>query len=87
MGVARKEWEWAKLLGWISRCRLEPMVKEDKMVQRYFWGILNAIRLKANNGMLEAKNAPIQQIKKVACGFRNRERFKMPFCFTWVDSI
>jgi len=36
------------------------------MIRRYFWGILNAIRLKANNSMLEAKNARIvtSQIKR-----------------------
>jgi len=79
MGVARKE--WMKLMEWISRCRLEPMIKVGKMIKRYFWGILNAIRLKANNSMLEAKNARIQQIKKVACGFRNRKRFKNVILF------
>jgi transposase len=79
MGVAKKQWE--KLLGWISRCRLKPMIAVGKMVRRYFWGILNAIRLKVNNSMLEAKNARIQQIKKVACGFRNRERFRNVILF------
>jgi transposase len=79
MGVAKKQWE--KLLGWISRCRLKPMIAVGKMVRRYFWGIMNAIRLKVNNSMLEAKNARIQQIKKIACGFRNRERFRNVILF------
>jgi len=79
MGVAKKQWE--KLLGWISRCRLKPMIAVGKMIRRYFWGILNAIGLKVNNSMLEAKNARIQQIKKIACGFRNRERFRTVILF------
>jgi len=79
MGVAKKQWE--KLLGWISRCRLKPMIAVGRMIRQYFWGILNAIRLRANNSMLEAKNARIQQIKKVACGFRNRERFRNVILF------
>lgn len=79
MGVAKKQWE--KLLGWISRSRLKPMIAVGKMIRRYFWGILNAIRLKTNNSMLEAKNARIQQIKKVACGFRNRKRFRIAILF------
>jgi transposase len=79
MGVARKE--WMKLLGWISRCRLKPMIKVGRMIRRYFWGILNAIRLKINNSMLEAKNSKIQKIKRMACGFRNRERFKNAILF------
>jgi len=61
IGVA--ETSWKNLLGWISRCRLEP------------------IRLKVNNSMLEAKNACIQRIKKIACGFRNRDRFKTAILF------
>lgn len=79
MGVAEREWK--KLLGWISRCRLAPVIKVGRMIRKYFWGILNAIRLKANNSMLEAKNSKIQKIKKMACGFRNRERFKNAILF------
>jgi len=79
MGVAIREWK--KLLGWISRCQLEPVKKVGKMIRRYFWGILNAIRLKANNSMLEAKNSRIQKIKRMACGFRNRKRFKNAIMF------
>jgi transposase len=74
MGVAEKAWK--RLLYWISHCRLKPMISVGKMVRKYLWGILNAIRLRVNNSMLEAKNARIQKIKKIACGFRNRERFK-----------
>lgn len=70
-----------RLLGWISRCRLEPMIKVGRTIRKYLWGILNAIKLKANNSMLEAKNSKIQRIKKIACGFRNRERFKMAILF------
>lgn len=79
MGVAEKEWK--KLLGWISRCQLTPMIKVGRMIRRYFWGILNAIKLKVNNSMLEAKNSKIQKIKKMACGFRNRQRFKNAILF------
>ncbi len=79
IGVAEKNWR--QLLGWISRCRLKPVIAVGKMVRRYFWGILNAIRFKVNNSMLEAKNACIQRIKKIACGFRNRKRFKNAILF------
>lgn len=79
MGVAQDAWK--RLLYWISHCRLKPMIRVGKMIRRYFWGILNAIRLKANNSMLEAKNARIQRIKSIACGFRNKERFKNAILF------
>lgn len=79
MGVAQKNWKL--LLNWISHCQLKPMIAVGKTIRRYFWGILNAIRLRVNNSMLEAKNARIQRIKKIACGFRNRERFKNAILF------
>jgi len=37
------------------------MIAVGKMIRRYLWGILNAIRNKVNNSMLEAKNARIQR--------------------------
>ena len=79
MGAAERNWK--HLLRWISHCRLKPMMAVGNMVRRYFWGILNAIRLKVNNSMLEAKNACIQRIKKIACGFRNKNRFKTAILF------
>jgi transposase len=79
MAVAEKRWK--ELLGWISRCKLEPVIKVGKMIRSYFWGIMNAIRLKVNNAMLEARNLDIQMIKRMACGFRNRKRFRMAILF------
>jgi transposase len=79
LGVAEKRWK--ELLSWISRSKLEPMVKAGRMIRRYFWGILNAIRMKVSNAMVEAVNSGIQRIKRMACGFRNRERFRMAILF------
>jgi len=79
MNVA--EAAWKKLLWWISHCRIPEMIRAGKTIQNYFWGILNAIRLKATNGMLEAKNNSIQKIKRMACGFRNPQRFKNAILF------
>jgi transposase len=79
MSIAEKQWK--RLLYWISHCRLIPMLKVGQMVRNYFWGILNAIRLSVNNCMLESKNARIQKIKNMACGFRNKKRFKTAILF------
>nr|AGS54171.1 transposase [uncultured bacterium contig00051] len=79
MNVA--EAAWKKLLWWISHCRIPEIIKAGKTIKNYFWGILNAIRLKATNGMLEAKNNCIQRIKRMACGFRNRNRFRNAILF------
>jgi len=79
MKVAEEAWK--KLLWWISHCRIPEMIKAGKTIRNYFWGIINAIRLKVTNGMVEAKNNCIQRIKRMACGFRNRERFRTAILF------
>ena len=78
---ASAEKAWKHLLGWIYRCRLKPVMKVGRMVKNYLWGILNAIIAKVSNAVAESKNARIQRIKKMACGFRNRKRFKMAILF------
>jgi transposase len=72
---------WKKLLRWISLCRIPEMIKVGKTVRNYFWGILNAIRLGATNGILETTNSTIQRIKRMACGFRNKDRFRTAILF------
>jgi transposase len=79
MKVAEEAWK--RLLRWISLCRLPEMIRVGKMVRNYFRGILNAIRLRATNGVLEATNGCIQRIKRMAYGFRNKERFKTAILF------
>ena len=79
IGVANKRWK--ELLSWMRRSRLEPMKKVANTIKNYFWGIVNAIRLKTSNAMLESINSGIQRIKKMACGFRSRKRFRMAILF------
>ena len=43
--------------------------------------ILNAIKLGANSGNAEGNNSRIQKVKKIACGFRNTDNFKMAVYF------
>jgi transposase len=78
---AAAETAWKSLLGWIARCRLEPVKKVGRMVKEYFWGILNAILAHVSNARSEAKNARIQHIKNRACGYRNRKRFRVAILF------
>lgn len=78
-GVAERNWK--RLLGWIWRCRLEPMITVGRMVRRYLWGIINAIILAVTNATAESINAKIQRIKAMACGFRNRARFRTAILF------
>ena len=79
MNVAEEAWK--KLLQWIGHSQIPEMIKVGAMIRKYFWGILNAIRLKATNGMVEGKNNSIQLIKRMAHGFRNRDRFRNAILF------
>jgi len=78
-GVAERNWE--RLISWMARCRLEAVVKVGKMVKRFLWGIINAIMNRVTNSIAESINATIQKIKARACGFRNRDRFRIAILF------
>ncbi len=79
IGVAEKE--WGKLLSRMARSRLEPIIKLAASLREHLWMIINAIRLNANSGSAEGNNSRIQKVKKMACGFRNTENFKMAVYF------
>ena len=72
---------WNRWLGWALRCRLEPVRKVALMIKEHLWGIVNAILLSADNGRSESMNAKIQRMKRRACGFRNRDRFRTAIYF------
>jgi transposase len=78
-GWGAKAWDW--LIGWALRTRLEPVKRVGRMVRKHLWGILNAIVHKVTNARMESINARIQWVKKMACGYRNRERFRMAIYF------
>lgn len=78
-GWARRAWkEW---IAWAVRSRLEPMKKVAKMVREHLDGIINGIVLGATNAGSESINSRVQRVKRMACGFRNRERFKNAIYF------
>lgn len=72
---------WKRLLTWMRKSRLKPMMKLAKTICSHLWGILNAIRLRASNGNAEGINSRIQKLKKLACGFRSPERFRIDILF------
>ena len=72
---------WRRWLGWALRSRLEPVRRVAKMIREHLEGILNAIAHRATNAAAESINAKIQRIKRTACGFRNRDRFRAAIAF------
>ena len=73
--------EWAAWLSKAMRSRLEPMKKVARMIRTHLWGIVNAMALRTTNAGSESVNAKVQRIKRTACGFRNRERFRNAIYF------
>lgn len=83
-GYAVRGWAakaWKRWIGWALRSRLEPMRKVARTIREHLWGIVNAIVLHVTNAGAESINAKIQWIKRQACGFRNRERFRNAIYF------
>ena len=72
---------WTKWLSWARRSRLPHIVRVARMVSDHLYGILNAVVLRVTNGVAESVNAKIQRVKRMACGFRNRERFRNAIYF------
>ncbi len=78
-GRAASEWR-----AWIAkaiRSRLEPVKKVARMIREHLWGIVNAMALRTTNAGSESVNAKVQRVKRAACGFRNRERFRNAILF------
>jgi transposase len=77
---------WARKGGmaWLaiaSRSKRAPMVKAARMVRKHLEGILNAVVLRTTNGAAESMNARIKRINTMACGYRNRDRFRNAILF------
>ncbi len=78
-GWAERRWkEW---YGWAIRSRLEPMKRVARMVKGHWDGVINAATSEVTNARAEAINSRIQWIKKMACGFRSRKRFREAIYF------
>ena len=83
-GYATKGWgrkAWKAWIGWALRSRLEPMRQVARMIQKHLEGILNAIVKSVTNAGAESINAKIQKLKRQACGYRNRDRFRNAIYF------
>ena len=64
-----------------TRSRLAPVVKAAKTIWTHVEEILNAAVLGISNALSEAINSKVQWIKRQACGYRSRERFREAIYF------
>lgn len=65
---------WHRLLNWMARSRITPIVKLGQTIRNHLNGILNAVIAGTNNSLAENLNNRIQKVKAMANGFRNRQR-------------
>lgn len=72
---------WRRWLAWARRSKLEPVKRVAAMIRDHLPGILTAIVTRTTNAASESINAKIQWIKRAACGFRNRQRFRNAIYF------
>ena len=72
---------WTTWIAKAMRSRLEPMKKVARMIREHLWGIVNAMALQVTNAASESVNAKVQRVKRAACGFRNRGRFRNAILF------
>lgn len=67
--------------GWAIRSQLKPVKAVARMFRKYLPNIMTYLRHRKTNAVSEGVNSMIQTIKKMACGFRNREHFKPAIFF------
>lgn len=72
---------WKRWLHGALRCSLEEVRKVARMIKKHFYGVINAATSDVTNAMSESVNSHIQRIKKRACGFRNRARYREAILF------
>ncbi|MBK8979077.1 MAG: transposase [Planctomycetes bacterium] len=70
-----------RLISWMRRSRLEPMKRVALTIRAHLWGIVNAIVRGVTIAGSESVNARIQRVKRMACGFRNKQRFRNAILF------
>jgi len=72
---------WNRWYAWAIRSRLEPIKRVARMIKRHWDGVMNAVTSNITNATSEGMNSKIQWIKRKACGYRNRDRFRSAIYF------
>jgi Transposase and inactivated derivatives len=66
---------------WVTHSRLSPMVKVAKTLKLHLPNILTYFKHRISNATAEGLNSKIQMVKEMACGFRNRDHYKLAIYF------
>jgi transposase len=72
---------FAKWFWWATHSRLEPVREVAHLLKRHLHNILTYCKLRVTNAVAEGLNSKIMAIKRRACGYRNKEHFKIAIYF------
>lgn len=70
------QWYW-----WARHSRLVPIMKAATTLKTHIANIVTYARHRITNALGESINAKIEKVKRMACGFRNREHYKTVIYF------
>ena len=74
-------WAWQAWHRAAQRSRLKPMAKAAATVWKHVEEIINAAMPGFTNALSESINSKAQWLKRQACGYRSRDRFRRAIYF------
>jgi transposase len=72
---------WRRWYFWATHSRLAPMIEAARTIQRRLHNVLTYFEHRVTNAVAEGLNSKVATIQKRACGFRNRDHFKIAIYF------
>lgn len=72
---------WTQWYFWATHSRLAPMVTVAKLIARHLTNVLTYFTHRITNAVAEGLNSKIATVQKRACGYRNRDHFKIAVYF------
>lgn len=79
LGWAKRFWQ--RWYFWATHSRLQPMIDVAKLIARHLHNVLTYFKHRITNAVAEGLNSKIATVQKRACGFRNRDHFKIAIYF------
>jgi transposase len=66
---------------WATHSRLDPIIKAAKSLKSHIDNIVTYARHRITNALGEGLNSKIEKVKRLACGYRNRDHYKTAIYF------
>lgn len=72
---------WKRWYFWATHSRLAPIIEAAKRIERHLANVLTYFAHRITNAVAEGLNSKIATVQKRACGYRNRDHFKIAVYF------